>query len=187
MGMAKDNVPDLAVDLGLSVLWSNKNIGNFVEGEHYSWGIRHEWFCESSYYSILENPPSNICANPEFDIARYEYGKSWRLPTVSEFKELILCCKWIWVNMNNSSMHIAGYKVFGPNGNHIFLPAAGQGEGFVREETFVDHYDVYGFYWTGMLCDDKDMAYMLFFSEGGIGINKGWRSKGNSVRPVCTR
>lgn len=89
--------------------------------------------------------------------------------------------------MNNSSMHIAGYKVFGPNGNHIFLPAAGQGEGFVREETFVDHYDVYGFYWTGMLCDDKDMAYMLFFSEGGIGINKGWRSKGNSVRPVCTR
>ena len=46
MDMAKDNVPDLAVDLGLSVLWSNKNIGNFVEGEHYSWGIRHEWFCE---------------------------------------------------------------------------------------------------------------------------------------------
>lgn len=35
-------------------------------------------------------------------------------------------------------------------------------------------------------CDDKDMSYDLFFHKGVIAI-KEWRSRGNSIRPVCTK
>jgi hypothetical protein len=43
------------------------------------------------------------------------------MPTNDEIQELIDNCIWTWTSMNG----VNGYKVEGPNGNSIFLPAAG--------------------------------------------------------------
>ena len=50
-----------------------------------------------------------------YDEALSKYGR--QLPTESQFKELKNYCEWTWTGR--------GYKVVGPNGSSIFLPAAG--------------------------------------------------------------
>ncbi|MBR4929960.1 MAG: hypothetical protein IKZ00_04075, partial [Bacteroidaceae bacterium] len=57
----------------------------------------------------------------EDDAAFVNWGNKWRIPTADEQTELMEQCEWIWTKVNNT----AGYQVVGPNGNHIFLPAAG--------------------------------------------------------------
>ena len=52
-----------------------------------------------------------------YDDAKKKFGKS--LPTKAQFEELEKKCTWTW---NDSKK---GYDVKGPNGNSIFLPAAG--------------------------------------------------------------
>ena len=55
------------------------------------------------------------------DVARAKLGGKWRMPTVAEWTELRTKCTWTWITQNG----VKGYKVTGPNGNSIFLPAAG--------------------------------------------------------------
>lgn len=43
------------------------------------------------------------------------------MPTQAEHDELQEKCTWTWASQNG----VNGYKVKGPNGNSIFLPAAG--------------------------------------------------------------
>lgn len=55
------------------------------------------------------------------DTARENWGGTWRMPSDSEFNELLEKCKWEWAQNGGQK----GYLVTGPNGNSIFLPAAG--------------------------------------------------------------
>ena len=55
------------------------------------------------------------------DAAHQIWGGSWRVPLPEEIEELIAECEWTWTVLNN----VNGYEVKGPNGNSIFLPAAG--------------------------------------------------------------
>ena len=48
------------------------------------------------------------------------WGSSWRMPTKAEMEEL-LTCKIEWTIYHNTG----GYRITGPNGRSIFLPAAG--------------------------------------------------------------
>mgnify|MGYP002622384144 FL=1 len=48
------------------------------------------------------------------------WGSSWRMPTKDELAEL-LTCKIEWTIYHNTG----GYRITGPNGRSIFLPAAG--------------------------------------------------------------
>ena len=57
----------------------------------------------------------------EYDAARAIWGAPWQLPTKAQVVELLETCEWKWTEMNGCR----GYKVTGPNGNSIFLPAAG--------------------------------------------------------------
>lgn len=50
-----------------------------------------------------------------YDEAISKFGDN--LPTKEQFEELNSECEWIWVRK--------GYEIIGPNGNSIFLPAAG--------------------------------------------------------------
>ena len=43
------------------------------------------------------------------------------MPTIAEFEELFALCTREWVEVEG----VAGYKFTGPNGNSIFMPAAG--------------------------------------------------------------
>ena len=151
-----------AVDLGLSVKWATCNVGatkpeeygdNFARGEVkpkklYYWstykycnGSEYSTtkYCTSSNYGIIDN---NIVLDFEDDVATVNWKDSWRMPTDAEMTELREKCKWTWTTQNG----VKGYKVVGPNGNSIFLPAAG----YMLDGT-PSSAGSYGYYWSSSL------------------------------------
>ena len=119
------------VDLGLSVYWCSCNVGAEAPeeyGDYYAWGetkTKSSYYTKNySYYDSEKEAYINIGENisgTEYDAATVNLGSDWRIPTKSEIQELIEKCSWEWTLISN----IRGYKVTGPNGNSIFLPAAG--------------------------------------------------------------
>jgi len=99
------------------------------------------------------------------------------MPTLDEILELCYNCSWNWTTQNG----VNGYKVTGPNGNSIFLPAAGY-----RIGTEVYYRGSDGSYWSGALVEnDSGDAYSLYFDSGHWGwLNYGYRNLGFTVRPV---
>ena len=130
-------------------------------------------YCTSSSYGTVDNKTTLELSD---DVARASWGGSWRMPTIDELSELSSKCTWTWTSQNGKN----GYKVTGPNGNSIFLPAAGYRDG----ESLYDA-GSYGGYWSSSL--DTSYAYTArrldFYSSchGTDGIS---RFYGRSVRPV---
>ena len=184
-----------AVDLGLSVKWACCNVGASVPegyGGYYAWGeteeksdytyltykyylgdLNSDYFVDSNEYQNI----GSIISGTSYDVARVKWGGSWRMPTLDEIKELCNKCSWEWAEVNG----INGQKVIGPNGNSIFLPAAGYRDGG-------DVYDrgARGIYWSATLLSGKSYtAYCLYFYFGYCGwSNGGNRYFGRTVRPV---
>ena len=106
----------------------------------------------------------------------YTYGEAVsqfgsRLPSKEQWEELKAECQWAWTG--------SGYKVTGPNGNSITLPAAG-GRGCSGS---VDYVGPYGYYWSSTP-KDSDHAWYLDFSSGGVHMSHSGRCFGHSVRLV---
>ncbi len=175
------------VNLGLSVCWAGWNVGASSPeeyGNYYAWGetTTKSSYTESSYQyhngSDYVNIGSNI-SDTKYDVARAQWGDSWRLPTKAEFEELINRCTWTWTTYNN----VNGYKVTGPNGNFIFLPAAGS-----RYGTELNFRGSDGYYWSGSLTEGyQGDACGLYFTSGGSSVDSYYfyREFGYTVRPVC--
>ena len=68
---------------------------------------------------------SDISGNAQYDVAKAKWGGEWRMPTGEEMDELLNECTWTWELKEG----VKGYKITGPNGNSIFLPAAGSRNG----------------------------------------------------------
>ncbi len=168
------------VDLGLSVQWATCNVGasNPSEyGNYYAWGeTRSKSEYNSPNSATYEKPMGDIAGNPNYDAARANWGGSWRLPTKAEFQELVDDCSWKW----GVYLGVKGYKVTGPNGNSIFLPAAGWRYGSSL-------YDAgeYGYYWSSTpLESGSQRAYDLTFDSGNRSVLWFSRLDGHTVRPV---
>ena len=185
-----------AVDLGLSVKWATCNVGaNSPEefGDYYAWGETEEktdysWFtykwcngsidcmtkyCIDSDYGEVDHKTTLDLSD---DVAHVEWGGKWRMPTLDEIEELRDECSWEWTTVNG----VVGYKVTGPNGNSIFLPAAGY-----RNGTEVYRRGSRGYYWSGTLYEDSSyFAYYLYFYGGGHDWDGSDRYGGHTVRPV---
>lgn len=98
------------------------------------------------------------------------------MPTKVEFDELLNNCQWEWTTKNE----VNGYKVIGPNGNSIFLPAAG-----CRAGTSLDFAGEYGGYWSSTPGeDDTSHAYDFDFRSGDPYVTWNDRQHGISVRSV---
>ena len=54
------------------------------------------------------------------DIAYTNWGGYARVPTRSEFEELLNYCDWTWID--DKLYGLTGWKITGPNGKSIFLP-----------------------------------------------------------------
>ena len=186
------------VDLGLpsGLKWATCNVGAeepWEYGGYYAWGETEEksdytsktykWcngskdsmtkYCTDSDYGRVDN---KTVLEPDDDVAYVKWGGSWRMPTLEELKELCDECTWKWTELNG----VNGYRVTGPNGNSIFLPAAGW-----RYETKRYYRGTYGNYWSSSLGDDGSSgAYHLRFDDDGHYWGSG-RADGRSVRPVC--
>ena len=98
----------------------------------------------------------------------------YKLPAKENFRELINHCEWKWMKLFGK---VTGYKVTGPNGNYIFLPAAGHYYGTTR------YSGTYGTYWSTTY-DDGPNAYYLYFSSDSNGVSNSYRDYGLSVRLV---
>lgn len=94
-----------------------------------------------------------------------------RLPTKEQWEELKAECQWTW----NGS----GYKVTGPNGNYIVLPASGYRscEGGIKGKG--DRGD----YWTSISAG-SDHVWYLYFTSGDVNMTDIQRCYGHSVRLV---
>lgn len=130
-----------AVNLGLSVKWAACNVGASSPeeyGGYYAWGETEEksdysWdtykWCNGSWDSMTKYCTDSYCRtvdnktvlDPEDDVAHVKLGGSWRMPTLDEIEELCNECTWTSTTYNG----VKGQLVTGPNGNSIFLPAAG--------------------------------------------------------------
>ena len=179
-GKKKHNVHGY-VDLGLSVKWATCNVGATTPedyGHYFAWGEtspKDEYTEDncSTYGKLM----SDISGNAQYDAATANWGGTWRMPTDAEMKELIDKCTWTWTTQNG----VNGYNVKGPNGNSIFLPAAGS-----RGGSSLDSAGSGGDYCSSTPCDyGRDYyAYGLYFGSDGQGIGDYYRYYGLSVRPV---
>lgn len=179
------------IDLGLpsGLKWATCNVGaNSPEGygDYYAWG---ETKTKSEYtegnsltynksVSTLQSEGIISSAgnlNRNYDAASANWGSSWRMPTKAELDELISKCKWTWTTQNGKN----GYKVTGPNGKSIFVPAAGR-----RSGASLGRASDYGLYWSSTVYDDTDRAYSLFFCKSNHSTEWGLSDRGFSVRPV---
>ena len=170
------------VDLGLpsGLKWATCNVGAFSPedyGDYYAWGevsTKSEYTVGNcSTYGTI----GNISGNPRYDVARKKWGGSWRMPTKAEFEELIDNCTWEWTTKGGHK----GYKVTGPNGNSIFLPAAG-----CRPGAYTHSAESLGLYWSAApYGSDTQGAYDLYFNSGGRrSMDWAGRYDGRSGRPV---
>lgn len=113
------------------------------------------------------------------DVAHKKMGGKWRMPSKEEFEELKTKCQWQWLNSTGRT----GYIVKGPNGNSIFLPAAG-----FRYGTSLSDEGKYGYYWSSALsASTPALALDLDFSSSSssVAVWSYFRCYGLCVRPVA--
>ena len=176
-----------AVDLGLSVLWADCNVGGDSEspiGGLYGWADPTGEKASQNIKDYLEfegglyiKTPRNI-SGTQYDIATAKWGQGWRMPSKEDWKELIEKCKWT----KEKAFHVYGYRVEGPNGNSIFLPNTG-----LRYGEAISNTDA-GYYWTSeMAQNNRECACYYYFDREIHNESVDTRTfvySGRAVRPI---
>lgn len=182
-----------AVDLGLSVLWADMNVGAGQPesyGDFFAWGeveakLKYDfgsyifadgdiWEPHFKKYNEIDNSYS---LSENDDAASMILQLDWRMPSRTDFEELFSKCNQEWDCRNG----ICGYYFVGPNGNRIFMPAAGY-----MEKSIHRHLGVSGLYWTSELVShDKSMAWQFLARSNTFTLEKLGRHLGCCIRAVC--
>ncbi len=192
-----------AIDLGLSVMWASHNVGAAKPedyGDYFAWGEttpKNNYSWGTYKYGSGKDKLTKYCTNADYgtddnktvleasdDAAAANWGNGWRMPKQQEVQELHEECTFTWTTQNG----VNGYLVVGPNGNSIFLPAAG-----CRYGTSLSSAGGYGDYWSSSLYMDRpnneyepNYAVDLGFYSDLHYKDIGDRCYGQSVRPVRT-
>ena len=206
VGHAKVNVTETpaqtpdgveAVDMGLSVKWANMNVGAKKSsgfGTYFAWGETKpkEYYSWNTYawsrgntqfltkYSTTDRRTQLAISD---DAARANWGGEWRMPTVSEYEELInpANCSWEWTNKDG----VNGYKVTSKKtGKSIFFPITG-----CRFFGEVQFRAINGIYWTSSLYStNPNKAWCLEFNFEDVSVYYGDlssnRFSGRCIRAV---
>lgn len=146
------------VDLGLSTKWAKYNVG--ATDEKQLGGLFGFGDMTGFQTSInLDDFASADIYKTDRDVANKVYGSWVTMPTIDEFEELFTECKKEWVE--DTENHVAGYKFTGPNGNSIFLPAAG-----TRTQGNVSGEGLNGYYLSGSInATDNRFAMAYSFDQ----------------------
>ena len=176
------------VDLGLSVYWSSHNVGastNTQSGVYFAWGEingKNDYDDDTYIYydtdkAVYFDIGEGISGRPQYDAATAYWKEGWRIPTWAEFHELINECTWEWVQIDK----VNGYKVTGPNGNSIFLPAMDNQVGDYKKITKYTDVNL----WSDCLSlTNKAYAYSLNCTSTRIAQGSYFRYIGIPIRPV---
>lgn len=179
------------VDLGLpsGTKWATCNIGadtNTEIGNHYAWGeiTTKQNYSMSTYkyynnwnitkYGDLDNK-TTLDLND--DVAYKEWGGDWRTPTITDYQELMIYCKF----QNTTQSGVRGLLVTGPNGNKIFFCTTGYYDGTYKGN------DSFGYYWTSSVYARTYAHYFSVHPQTGrqSGVSNQPRWFGSCVRAVC--
>jgi hypothetical protein len=178
------------VDLGLSVKWATFNVGASKPedyGDYFAWGEietkdKYNWatykWCEGTENNITKynTTEGKTILDLEDDAAYVNWGSNWRMPSCEESVELKDKCDWEWTTSNN----INGYRVKGPNGNSIFLPAGG-----VRIDNASYAIGEFGYYWSSsLMIDCISEAHSIVFTPTGKSCDSDFLYRGRKIRPV---
>ena len=184
------------VDLGLpsGLLWATCNVGADSPekaGLYFAWGETTGFTAEQvkrgkrkfGWNVYHEGGASSISAflSLDLDAAHVNMGGKWRMPTITEIRELMEKCDSVWTADYNGT-GVKGLVVTSKtNGNYIFLPAAGVG--YVSSI-----YDVNGYGNYSSSTGDNDMYFLaMYFHKKALFVNSEPRYFGFSVRGVCER
>ena len=187
------------VDLGLpsGILWATCNVGADSPeeyGDYLAWGEttpKSEYLWSTYLYGSAANALTKYCTKTSYglngytdgqltltasdDAAVVNWGGDWRMPTLEDIRELNNNCSSFWTTLNGK----AGRMFTGPNGNTLFLPAAGYYNGALSDEGSVCGY------WSSTLVDYRsDYAYLFYLTSSRVVPGGNFRHYGCSVRPV---
>ena len=193
-------IPAQAVDLGLSICWADHNVGATrpeENGAYYAWGETQEKSSYNAYNYRHYNSVNKTYNHPKdiggtlYDVAHIKWGGAWRMPSYQEVDELMTRCKWEREVLNG----VIGFRVTGPNGNTIFLPAAGSAIGkSVILNTEAGFY-AYAEWSTNQVVASFITGNWDSQAEKGVNTSMNWNYnfttdglwQGYSIRPVTPR
>ena len=189
------------VDLGLpsGTLWATCNVGADKPedyGDYFAWGETepkhtYNWstyrycngnydrltkYCSKSGYGYNGFTDYLTTLEPGDDAATANWGNGWRMPTMEEWQELYQNTTVTWTQQNG----VNGRLFTAPNGNSLFLPAAGYrwGSGLYGVGS-------YGYCWSSsLITGDPYDAWYFYFDSSNISMHYYDRYRGLSVRAV---
>lgn len=191
-----------AIDLGLSVKWASCNLGASEpeeSGLRYAWGetekkANYSWstyrwgtmtFLKRYVYKIYPGDSgkvdNNLVLDRSDDAANVNLSGYWRMPTVSEYQELLSQCTW----SEETLYGVSGWMITSKkNGAKLFLPFVS----VMRETTLTDHPQ----YWTSNLTTDywstsAECLLMKQATDQRPAINNTDRCYGLPIRPVYSQ
>jgi len=184
-----ENHPHM-IDLGLpnGTKWACCNVGAPAPeqyGGFYAWGetevksvYDEKHYSHGELSNQIPQSMGNITSS-KYDAASEKQGSSWQMPSSEQWQELIDYCNWKWTTYQGHH----GYKVTGPNGNIIFLPACG--EKYNHDER--PHQDERGAYWASNL-NGKGEPYYLKFHDASRWVEHTYEfSPGFSIRAIASQ
>ncbi|MBG9219619.1 hypothetical protein [Bacteroides ovatus] len=186
-----------AVDLGLSVLWAGVNLGASSPEQYglfLAWGESTEKdnYTSSNYLyngiiigNDVTKPGFKIktydITNTDYDAPHKILSNGWHIPNPKQIKELIDNCNWKYMRYKG----VDGFLVTGPNGNNIFIPAAGK----YNNDKYEGERN-YAHLWTGECIVDRDRrsscVLNVSFYLASLNTTSGYVSSyyGHNIRPV---
>ena len=193
------------VDLGLSVLWAETNIGAesaVDDGYYFAWGEtdtptkstyssgNYKYGTSYSNMTKYNTDDKKTVLEKEDDAAYVNWGSSCRMPTKDEFEDLANSdnCEWTWTTENNVNGYKVTSKKTGYTNNSIFLPASGH-----RFNERLNDHNLEGYYWPSTLIGSTEStypyyAYQFHLRSYGYGCGDGsYRYDGHTVRPVAEK
>lgn len=200
------------VDLGLSVKWAKWNVGANSEsdyGLYFQWGDTQGYTAEqvgsgegqkyfgwtdykywtgdtgsgSSGFTKYNSTDGKTVLDPSDDAATANMGSNWRMPTESEFNELINTANTTsaWTTVNDVWGAKFTSKKSGFTDKYVFFPAAGS-----CDNGSLYNKRSYGYVWSSTLSSSPVIygRYLSFFTWGRDMSSRDRRC-GFSVRGVC--
>lgn len=165
-------------------------------GDYYGWGETAFYYengysqenplthfragCEGGYvetsYTFSADPYPAVLS-PENDAASVNWGANWRMPTVTEWQDMIANCNWSWGQQSS----VSGQILTSSNGNRLFLPAAGKREG----DTISDVGEYYWF-WAADTRKNQPQYIRYWYRNSYVNYNYEYsiRFWGMNIRPV---
>lgn len=182
----RPDVPEGAVDLGLSVMWAQCNLGAERPGDfggYYSFGAveEQELYNTLTYHRAGHFSDASISGHPRYDAAYALLDGKWRMPTEDEYKELLEKCSFeIITDAESGNLCL---RATGPSGNSIIFPGAGfQSDYGLAQVGYGWYYSSKAFMW-----DNHEEASCFNFTPDGLPPNTitSWgRANGMQIRPV---